>query len=47
MSLGQRLARLERAVGLTDPCPDCGGRRSTKFIVESGGEEEICQPRLP
>ena len=40
MSLGQRIARLERAVGMTGPCLVCKGRGSTRYIVDSGDQEK-------
>lgn len=42
MSLGQRLAQLERAVGLTGPCPVCHGRGYTladTIVVIAEGDE--------
>ena len=41
MSLGQRIARLERAVGMTGPCLVCKGRGSTRYIVDSNDQEKI------
>ncbi len=50
MSLGHRLARLERAVGLTGPCPVCHGMGCTladSCIVTAEGDEDPPPPSCP
>ena len=47
MSLGQRLDRLERAAGLTGPCPVChgtGGTLADSCIVTAEGDEDPPPP---
>ncbi len=47
MSVRHRLARLERAVGLTGPCPVCHGRGCTladTCIVTAVGDEDPPPP---
>ena len=47
MSLGQRLDRLERAVGLNAPCPVCHGTGCTladSCIVTAEGDEDPPPP---
>lgn len=46
MRLGNRVRRLERAVGVTGPCPACGGAGRGRIAVSlNGADLEPAAPR--